>query len=179
MEEVKKTPRYDFRVHKNQKAAPSSSESDVENQDKEATLTESESYVEENKVKGHRCCICSQTFSKASNLKAHMKSVHLQIKYLCPQEECAADFANSSSLRRHMLRRHFEEESQLIALVGEQEYIIQNGNYVRSEKAQLSKIARLPAAIEEQNDIIQELEKDISTKKVNPKRQRKKSNKQK
>lgn len=183
MEEVKKTPRYDFResslrVHQNQKAAPSSSESDEENQDKETTLTASESVVE-NKVEGHHCCICSQTFSKPSNVKAHIRSVHLKIKYLCPQEECAEDFSNSSSLRRHLQRRHFEEESQLSALVGEQEYTIENGNYIRSEKAKLSKIARLTAAIKQQNDIIQKLEKNISTKKVKPKRRRNKSNKQK
>lgn len=135
------------------------SESPSENQEEYASENDEQNDV---MFKEKHCIICNQSFSKPSNLKAHISGVHSKTKHICPHEDCSDDLTTSSSLRRHIRRKHGEDFEQLNTLISEQEYIVKDGYYVRSDGAKLAKITRLTALINQQNNEIQELEKEYS-----------------
>lgn len=53
-----------------------------------------------------RCEYCDRTYSKVSNLNAHIKTAHKGVRWICPNDECKLDFASKASLKRHIQRIH-------------------------------------------------------------------------
>ena len=53
------------------------------------------------------CHICHTKFTKISNLKRHLRTEHLRLRFNCPQ--CDKQFKRKEYLRKHQARTHSQE----------------------------------------------------------------------
>ncbi|XP_055307812.1 UPF0746 protein DDB_G0281095-like [Sitodiplosis mosellana] len=149
-------------VKKEQQQVDDQEEQEEEEEEDSQDQDDDAGNVDENEAQqGIQCNQCNRSFSKQSNLNAHIKSAHLQTKYLCPDDDCSDDFTTSSSLRRHLKRAHKENFEELNPFIPEQEYILNKGNYIRSESANLAKIKRLTNLIAVQDEELDELKEEF------------------
>ena len=49
-----------------------------------------------------RCPLCELCYSRKSNLKTHIRTVHEKVTYRCSLESCGKELAHKKSLRHHM-----------------------------------------------------------------------------
>ena len=58
----------------------------------------------EEKIKPFKCDFCEASFSKNSNLKTHVETIHEKIKYVC--ERCPASYGRKYLLTKHIKNVH-------------------------------------------------------------------------
>ena len=56
------------------------------------------------KIKPFKCDFCEASFSKNSNLKTHVETIHEKIKYVC--ERCPASYGRKYLLSKHIKKVH-------------------------------------------------------------------------
>lgn len=113
------------------------------------------------------CKYCNKSYSKSSNLNAHIKSAHEGRRFLCNYPGCTMDFTVKASLERHIHQFHSQQDSEDEGNpnpIVECEYFVDGSKVVLSEKAKLKKIQRLERTIRELNARNAELQKLLTEK---------------
>lgn len=121
-----------------------------------------------------KCPLCTKTYSKKSNMNAHVKIKHRLNRWVCPQAECNRMCATKASLQRHVERKHTRQniltkhrkgsrkrsrkqmENQLD--FNECEYF---GADELSDAAKTAKIRRLEQELQREKDKTKSLEENL------------------
>jgi len=129
------------------------------------------------KEKPFKCDRCNRRFTGTGDLKLHMETIHLGIKYKCPL--CPATLATKKSLRRHTKTLHDESSKTWVCqLCGEKfaTAALLETHIKKHKRDHALKAVQLEKALQDVDDLRTNAEEIIKTREVELKLATKKLN---